>query len=519
MGLFVSAALLLAITYAIAISFVFFPEEPYFMATARFVFILPFAAFAALVLDTREKQRLALQTFTVWVVIGAWTVFYQTAFGPMDWFALPTERSGSIRYASLIGNLTATGVVGGLVLPVAYFMFRRSILGGVILGIIAMGLVVSLQKAATANIFLFVLAMAALAVFGALRRQRIMPPITVCAMAAAAFLLLSVPLAVMEPKGGPLNASNTLFGTRESVVSFDVEPKRYAPALAVAFPALFHVISSMAVSAEAEAPRAIRDHAVSAEAEAPGPIEDHAASPEAEAPGPIGDHAVSPEAEAPGPIGDHAASPEAEAPGPIGDHAVSAEAEAPGPIGDHAVSAEAEAPGPIGDHAVSAEAEAPRPIGDDVDIASGTIDRLTALPAKLIHQYGPTSLLTGVGLVGGSGTLGFLDMVCTDSENIRTCQIKYPMAHNGVIELLIMGGVPLLLSFCLLVGVALWRLATEVFRNPTDKLACGALVTMLLFVPNAMMSSGVMSQPYIAGILYAICLPVLLRKELFRSRA
>ncbi len=121
--------------------------------------------------------------------------------------------------------------------------------------------------------------------------------------------------------------------------------------------------------------------------------------------------------------------------------------------------------------------------------------------------------------MGGSGTLGFLDMVCTDSENIRTCQIKYPMAHNGVIELLIMGGVPLLLSFCLLVGVALWRLATEVFRNPTDKLACGALVTMLLFVPNAMMSSGVMSQPYIAGILYAICLPVLLRKELFRSRA
>lgn len=105
-------------------------------------------------------------------------------------------------------------------------------------------------------------------------------------------------------------------------------------------------------------------------------------------------------------------------------------------------------------------------IGDtsgDVSLSASFVDRLTDLPMRAVNFHGPYSLLFGVGPIGGAGTFGFADA---------------PSVHNGLVELMLVGGVPLLLWY-------LWlnkRIATAALvtmRDPADRTA--GILSLFIF--------------------------------------
>jgi hypothetical protein len=156
LGLGLVVALLATMVYATVRSFFTYPTESYGVAIARFWYVIPFLVLVALQLDSDRKLRATLMTAAVLVAIGGITILYQNRFGAIPWLSPPSVRSDAIRYASLAGNLTAYGVVGAFALPVVYFLFRSLVLKSVLLGLIAVTMFMTLQKAAIINIALFV---------------------------------------------------------------------------------------------------------------------------------------------------------------------------------------------------------------------------------------------------------------------------------------------------------------------------------------------------------------------------
>ncbi len=409
LGKALCALLGFSIFYTIVISFIKYPDQAYVPALMRLLFIVPYLVFVATVVDDRRKLTLILQTFSFWIAMSAVTVFYQALLGPIDWFALPTVRNGTLRYASLVGNLTALGFVGGLALPFCYFLFKNPVAQGSMVAIVMLGLILSLQKSAILNIFIFLIFILLLRVFRFHNCRH--TSIFSVFVFAAIFVLWSTVFTIIEPKGGALNAVDTLHGTRSDLITSRVShTEHYRPILKAAFETYF---------SKEQVP---------------------------------------------------AAEPKVFT------------------------------------------------MNTDVAMRQGLVDRFFTLPLKLINQYEPTSLLTGVGLVGASGSLGFLETICDNPQDIHTCRLKYPMAHNAAVEFLVMGGLPLFLSFSLFIFFAALRIAKAWRCNPCGKLESAISIAMLIFLPNAMTSSGIIVQPYIAGILYSICVPILLRPGILVTR-
>lgn len=150
------------------ISLIRYPEELTINAMARFVFILPILL---LVLGFTEVQRFRkiLRFYVFFLLLCCFSVFYQIKFGAVSWFAEASYRDGLIRYSSLAGSLTILGVAGGLALPFAYFLIENKFFKYAILAVIAIGMLLSLQKAAVINLIIF----SALVFLSLLRRGKL----------------------------------------------------------------------------------------------------------------------------------------------------------------------------------------------------------------------------------------------------------------------------------------------------------------------------------------------------------
>jgi len=124
---------------------------------------------------------------------------------------------------------------------------------------------------------------------------------------------------------------------------------------------------------------------------------------------------------------------------------------------------------------------------DDVDPIEGFVQRLWDLPSRLFEAYGWQGLLMGVGLVGGSGSLGFPD---------------YPMAHNFVFDMLFIGGLPYLCVYAyVLISTMLrvYRLGTQ--RTDTDN---AALFCLAFYIFNLPAATGIQFHPVISSIINLI---------------
>lgn len=78
---------------------------------------------------------------------------WQYVFGGIAWFAESSERAGGLRFASLIGSLTAYGGLVGIPM-LASMINMRGVLRVIVVSLLFIGALMSLQKAALANVAL-----------------------------------------------------------------------------------------------------------------------------------------------------------------------------------------------------------------------------------------------------------------------------------------------------------------------------------------------------------------------------
>ncbi|VVN15920.1 hypothetical protein PS645_04044 [Pseudomonas fluorescens] len=138
----------------------------------------------------------------------------------------------------------------------------------------------------------------------------------------------------------------------------------------------------------------------------------------------------------------------------------------------------------------------------DVSFSQSILDRMWLLPSQLYNLHGLEGMIYGVGMVGGSGTLGFPE---------------YPMAHNGVFDLLFIGGILNLLAFSAMVFFVLFRLKKlkrycSPYGFPLKVLKVSLFVYLLLLV-NMIFAGPLHVQPYGGVMFYAITVFICLRRE------
>lgn len=106
---------------------------------------------------------------------------------------------------------------------------------------------------------------------------------------------------------------------------------------------------------------------------------------------------------------------------------------------------------------------------DDVSISGGIVERLVELPAIAINYHGMESLLFGLGPIGGSGAFGYAEI---------------PMSHNGMVDILLIGGVPYLLIMLALFFFVLKISANKVGDEDLRKIRYSGLVIFIVSLVN-----------------------------------
>jgi|GEM_PF-2540355 len=122
----------------------------------------------------------------------------------------------------------------------------------------------------------------------------------------------------------------------------------------------------------------------------------------------------------------------------------------------------------------------------DVNVYQSIIDRMWELPSNLYATHGWEGMIWGVGLVGGSGTLGFSE---------------YPMSHNGFFDLLFLGGFFYLCAFCFIVLFVFFRIFSFKKIITSDRLSKSAFYIIILFILNFAFSGAIFYHPY-GGIVF-----------------
>lgn len=92
----------------------------------------------------------------VFFALASLSFFYQLVFGPISWFAESSERAGTTRLSSLAGSLTSYGVLVGVAMLAVFAYFRGAFMIVISL-ILFLGCIISLQKAALANLLIVVI--------------------------------------------------------------------------------------------------------------------------------------------------------------------------------------------------------------------------------------------------------------------------------------------------------------------------------------------------------------------------
>ena len=126
---------------------------------------------------------------------------------------------------------------------------------------------------------------------------------------------------------------------------------------------------------------------------------------------------------------------------------------------------------------------------DDVGFIESIYDRLSMLPAEALNYHDWSALLFGAGVFGGAGALGYPDL---------------PMAHNGVVELLLIFGTPIGVVLNLFI---VYFLVASTFRVFNDGCQFALeprflLAALGLFYLNNIFSGGGFFQPISASVFW-----------------
>ena len=330
------------LTFLVSIySFIWYPEESYLYAYARYFYMFPFLIFL-LLSDFKFDQLLTVfKVYLFFIVLGGLSLFYQSFYGPVYWFPEASEREGLVRFSSLVGSLTSYGIAAGIALPMVLISVKSNLYKISLLMVLIVSLLYTLQKAAVINILLF----AVYFVFFYKFKNKYL----ICS-ATFLFVLLSISIAYYFDFDYVVKTIDNVFRIREGSGESDV-----------------HILDSI-------------------------------------------------------------------------------------------------------------------------------VDRLWSLPSVLYQKYGAYGVIFGVGLVAGSGALGF---------------VEYPMSHNGFFDLLFIGGVINLMSFILLISIVVYRLSLFykscclLGNDKANQSSCILFVFFQLMI-NMLFSGVVYFQPYTGIIFFSI---------------
>lgn len=127
----------------------------------------------------------------------------------------------------------------------------------------------------------------------------------------------------------------------------------------------------------------------------------------------------------------------------------------------------------------------------DYSVFQSVYDRFLSLPSLLFDLHGVDAVITGVGMVGGSGVLGFPE---------------YPMAHNVYVDYLFIGGIPYLFVFLLCFFYA-WR-RFFILARMSPQCDAGVYTTakfvFFLYFINFPFTSGVQYHPVLGVLLLGL---------------
>lgn len=140
--------------YVVGISAASLSNHDFVVGLQRFVYMLPLFGCALVCIDDARKLRAMLLVLSVFVVFAAVSFIYQEFFGAISWFAQPSTRESSIRYASLTGSLTSFGVVVGLALTFLAINVNNNLLRNASVVLLVVGSIYSIQKSAFVNVLL-----------------------------------------------------------------------------------------------------------------------------------------------------------------------------------------------------------------------------------------------------------------------------------------------------------------------------------------------------------------------------
>lgn len=120
----------------------------------RFFFATPIFMAFTLYTDDLDDLKKHIRTMVFFFAFASLTLPMQFFTGPVSWFADTSSRAGFERYASLVGSLTAVGVIVGCYLLLAQMLPAAS--RYILLCLIALPALSSLSKAAILNVALSV---------------------------------------------------------------------------------------------------------------------------------------------------------------------------------------------------------------------------------------------------------------------------------------------------------------------------------------------------------------------------
>lgn len=149
---------LLSILWIPFISLLNMEMNEFAVALPRYLVTFPYLLFCYIYSGFNDLMaKKVLRLFVVFNVIASLTIPFQIVFGPIPFFTEPSYREGLVRYTSLAGSLTILGTVAGIALAIVLFsgdyLFKKAN-RNLIVVVLLLGMLMTLQKAAVANILI-----------------------------------------------------------------------------------------------------------------------------------------------------------------------------------------------------------------------------------------------------------------------------------------------------------------------------------------------------------------------------
>lgn len=149
--LFVMSSISVAVVSALHL------KKPDFLnAASRFYFVYPLF-FSALLCLNIKTFRTAIQLYLLIAAGASCCLIYQVYFGSIPYFVESSTRGDIPRYATFLGALPTFGVAGAFALLFIGFSVRNIFFFGLLFFLLFTGLILTLQKAALANLLIILI--------------------------------------------------------------------------------------------------------------------------------------------------------------------------------------------------------------------------------------------------------------------------------------------------------------------------------------------------------------------------